>query len=220
MLSTLADTPMVSGTEITLQFAILKAAGFGGCNQFSTTFTSDGTSTLTFGPIASTRMACAGGGGAFETAYFAALGRVRKYTIDGDTLKLSGDNAELMTFGAAAPATVEGPWIPTAVNNGAEAVNSVPTGIEAAFSFLPDGQIEGFGGCNNFSGGYTVEGDQITIGPLMSTMMACADDVNTFESQLLTALQAATTWSVSSGTLDLRDDDGAQQVQATSAIGR
>ena len=220
VLGTLGDTPLVSGTEVTLQFALLKAAGFGGCNQFNTSFTSDGTSALTFGPIASTRMACVGGAGAFETAYFAALALVRKYTIEGTTLKLSGENnAELMSFGAAAPATVEGPWIATGVNNGSGGVSSVPAGVTGSFSFLPDGQMEGFGGCNNFSGGYTVDSDQITIGPLMSTMMACADDVNAFESQFLTALQKATTWSVTGGTLDLRDGDGAQQVQANSAIG-
>jgi heat shock protein HslJ len=106
------------------------------------------------------------------------------------------------------------------VNNGSGAVSSVPTGVTGAFSFLPDGLIEGFGGCNNFSGQYSVDGDAITIGPLMSTMAACSDEINAFEAQFLTALQNSTTWSVSGGTLDLRDADEALQVNATSAIGR
>jgi heat shock protein HslJ len=221
VLSTLAETPLVSGTDVTLLFTFAKAAGFGGCNQYNASYTSDGSSTLTFGPIAATRMACAGGGGAFETAYFAALARVRKYEIEGSNLTLFGDgNAQLLTYAAAAPASVEGPWIATLVNNGSGAVSSVPAGVTAAFSFLPDGQIEGYGGCNNFSGHYSVDGDAITIGPLAATMMACSDDVNAFESQLLTALQNGTSWSVSGGTLDLRDGDDAQQVQAVSAIGR
>jgi len=50
-------------------------------------------------------------------------------------------------------------------------------------------------------------------------MMSCGEATDTFEMQLLTALQAATVWSVSTGTLDLRDATGAQQVEATSAIG-
>jgi hypothetical protein len=33
------------------------------------------------------------------------------------------------------------------------------------------------------------------------------------------ALQNATTWAVTTGTLDLRDSSGAQQVEATTAIG-
>ena len=220
VLGTFAEQPIPSGTPITLQFALVKAAGFGGCNQFSTSYVSDGASTLTFGPIASTRMACAGGGDVFETAYFAALARVRKYTIEDSTLTLSGENgAALLTYGEMAPATVEGPWIVTNVNNGTGGVSPVPTGISAAMSFLNDGTMEGFGGCNDFSGPYTVDGDSIAIGPLMSTMKACSDEINAFESQLLTALDNSTTWSVSAGTLDLRDGDGAQQVEGTSAIG-
>ncbi len=53
----------------------------------------------------------------------------------------------------------------------------------------------------------------------MATMMSCGDATDAFEAQYLTALQAATTWAVTSGTLDLRDASGAQQVEATSAIG-
>ena len=220
VLGTLADTPLPSGTPITLQFAFVKAAGFGGCNQYSASYSSDGASTLTFGAIAATRMACAGGD-AFESAYFAALERVRKYVIEGSTLILSGESGgALLTYGAAAPASVEGPWMVTAVNNGAGGVSSVPAGISAAMSFLNDGTMEGFGGCNDFGGPYTVDGDSITIGPLMSTMKACSDDINAFESQFMTALANSTQWSVNAGTLDLRDGDDAQQVGATSAIGR
>ncbi len=83
VLSSIADTPMVSGTEVTLLFTFAKAAGFGGCNQYSSTYASDGSSTLSFGPIAATRMACVGAPGTLETAYLAALGRVRGYLDRG-----------------------------------------------------------------------------------------------------------------------------------------
>jgi hypothetical protein len=42
----------------------------------------------------------------------------------------------LLTFAPAAPATVEGPWIATMVNNGQGAVSSVPAGVTGAMSFL------------------------------------------------------------------------------------
>ena len=221
VLGTLADTPLTSGGQpVTLLFTAAHAAGFGGCNQYSTSYTSNGSSTLTFGPIASTRMACAGGGDAFETAYFAALARVRTYKIEDTTLTLSGEGGTaLLTYGEAAPATVEGPWNITNVNNGTGGVEPVPTGMAASMAFLPDGTMEGFGGCNSFSGHYSVDGDSIEIGPLMSTMAACSDEINALESELLTALDNSTIWSVSGTTLDLRDADGAQQVEATSAIG-
>ena len=54
-------------------------------------------------------MACAGGGDVFETAYFAALARVRTYKIEGTTLTLSGEGgAALLTYGAAAPGPSKG----------------------------------------------------------------------------------------------------------------
>jgi heat shock protein HslJ len=38
-----------------------------------------------------------------------------------------------------------------------------------------DGTLSGNAGCNEYSGPYTVTGNQIKIGPLTSTMMACSD---------------------------------------------
>ncbi len=221
VLSTIGDQPIDSGVRATLQFALVQASGNGGCNQFSTTYRTDGTTTLSFGPIASTRMACQDSGGAVETAYFAALERVTRFLLQDDLLTLTGEgDAPRITLARAAPATVEGPWTVLSANSGQGAVSSVPAGVTAAFSFQPDGLIEGNGGCNTFSGGYSVDGDSIAIGPLMSTRMACADPAGSFETQLLTALQAATTWAVSGDRLELRDADGALQVQAQSAIGR
>jgi len=215
----MGDQPMASGTNVTLQFELVQAGGFGGCNQFSTSYRTDGSTTLTFGPIAATRMACPGAGSTLETAYFAALARVTSYLLQDDRLELTGDgDAAKLTFARAAPASVEGPWNVISVNNGQGAVTSV-AGVSAAFSFLPDGLIEGYGGCNNFSGGYSVDGESIAIGPLMATQMACPDPAGSFESQLLAALDASSTWSVEGNTLELRDADGALQVSAQSAIG-
>jgi putative lipoprotein len=107
------------------------------------------------------------------------------------------------------------------VNNGSGGVTSVPAGVTGAVSFLEDGTIQGFGGCNNFSGTYTLDGDSIVVGPLMATRMACADEAaSTFEAQFLSALQISTAWSVAGSTLELRADDGSLQVEAASAIGR
>jgi heat shock protein HslJ len=220
VLSTIGDQPIDSGVLATLQFELVQAGGNGGCNRFSTTYRTDGTTTLSFGPIAATRMACQGAGSTVETAYFAALARVTRYLLQDDTLTLTGDgDAPRITLARAAPASVEGPWNVISVNNGSGGVESV-AGVSAAFSFLPEGTIEGFGGCNNFSGGYSVDGESIAIGPLMSTQMACPDPAGSFETWLLVALDNAATWSVNGDTLELRDADGALQVQAQSAIGR
>ena len=221
VLGTVEGAPVVSGTNATLAFGLAQAAGFAGCNQFTTSYTTNGSGGLSFGPIASTRKLCDEATNTFEANYFAALAKVVKFAIANDQLTLYDRvNTAVLTFGQAAPATVEGPWNVTMVNNGSGAVASVPAGISASVAFLPNNIVEGFGGCNNFSGTFLVKGaDTISIGPLMGTKMACGDATDQFEAQLMTALQNSTKWSVSGGTLDLRDDSGAQQVEAQTAIG-
>ncbi len=63
-----------------------QVAGSGGCNRFSGSCTVEG-STLTFGNLALTRMACAEGMDQ-ETAFLAALGKVLAWRISGDRLDL------------------------------------------------------------------------------------------------------------------------------------
>jgi heat shock protein HslJ len=55
-----------------------------------------------------------------------------------------------------------------------------------------NGRVSGSGGCNRFNGSYKTTGkQQLTIGPLATTYMACEEGVMTQESNYLKALQAA-----------------------------
>ena len=117
----------------------------------------------------------------------------------------------VLVYQAGAPATIEGVWVATGYNNGNEAVETPPADIVLTADFAPDGTVSGNGGCNTFSGGYSYTADTIAIGPLMSTMMACEEPTSTIEQQYLTALQAATVWTLTNGVLELRDDSGALQ---------
>lgn len=76
------------------------------------------------------------------------------------------------------------------------ASDSAETGRSVHFS--GDGRLQGFGGCNQFSGRFTVSGDTLSIGPLVATLRACADDVMTREGELFQALQG-TRMAASSG---------------------
>ena len=79
---------VVAGSELTAVFGEDgKVAGTGGCNTFSGTYTTDGTS-ISFGPLASTKMACPAEVMSQETAYFAALAASATYAISGDKLEL------------------------------------------------------------------------------------------------------------------------------------
>jgi heat shock protein HslJ len=70
-------------------------SGNAGCNTFSGTYTIDG-STLTFGPLATTRIACEGAAGTLEAAYVAALQATTAYELtDAGELKLTSGTTTL-----------------------------------------------------------------------------------------------------------------------------
>jgi len=48
-------------------------------------------------------------------------------------------------------------------NNGKQAVTSVLVGSDLTADFGSDGKLAGSAGCNNYSGGYEIDGDKITI---------------------------------------------------------
>lgn len=190
-------------------------AGNGGCNEYSGSYTLDGDA-LTFGPVASTRMACLGPGDALETAYFAALDRVATYVIDDVTLIMkNADGDAIATFGEGTEASLTGTdWVAVSINNGNQAVESVQAGTEVTATFAEDGTVAGSGGCNDYSATYTVDGSSIEIGPIAGTLKLCGapEGVDDQEAAYFAALDAATTWSIAGDTLELRDDSGALQV--------
>ncbi len=72
-------------------------------------------------------------------------------------------------------------------------------------------RASGFAGCNNYGGSYTLDHNQLSFGPLMSTKMACADNArNNNEQVFLEALSHADSYVFTSDTLTLFDDNAAQ----------
>ena len=53
-----------------------------------------------------------------------------------------------------------------------------------------DNQVNGFGGCNRFSGSFNMVDDQISLGTLEATQRGCNEVVMNQESQFLSALQS------------------------------
>jgi putative lipoprotein len=82
-------------------------------------------------------------------------------------------------------------------------------------TFKNDGTLTGFSGCNNFNGGYTLSGKttefgkEITIGPLASTKMYCADTAD-FETSYLNNLQKTQTYTIPNNTMMLRTSYASQ----------
>ena len=68
-------------------------------------------------------------------------------------------------------------------------------------------RMSGSGGCNRISGGYTLKGQKLTFGHVMSTMMAC-DGVMDTEQNFLKALGEVKRWKIAGRQLTLMDGSG------------
>jgi len=90
-LEDLAGTPAVSGVEATLEFiGGDRVSGNASCNRFNGTARVSGSS-ITLGPLASTRMACTSeAASAQETAYLAALNDAARFELEGPSLQIFG----------------------------------------------------------------------------------------------------------------------------------
>jgi len=168
---------------------------------------------ITFDPaIASTMMACEQPVMDQETAYLKMLPQAKTYAVKGDQLTLmDASNTVVATYKAQTQDLSGTNWEVIGYNNGKQAVTSVIAGTTLTASFGKDGNLSGNAGCNNYNGPYKVNGSQITIGPLASTMKACADPAGVMdqEAQYLAALGTAATYQVENNVLELRTKDGA-----------
>ncbi len=70
--------------------------------------------------------------------------------------------------------------------------------------FVDDGQVAGTGGCNNYFGGYAINGTEISFTELGSTMMACEPvEAMDAEGMYLGALESVDQFSASEDSLTL-----------------
>ena len=67
--------------------------------------------------------------------------------------------------------------------------------------------VSGFSGCNRFSGSYKITGNSISFGPLASTRMACMDETNKIETNMLEALSKANTFTIENQNIKLLNGD-------------
>jgi heat shock protein HslJ/uncharacterized protein YraI len=104
-------------------------------------------------------------------------------------------------------------WLLTALYGGAPLPQAVPT-----LFFYEDGRVSAYGGCNTFNGPYWVSGSNISIGPLLGTLMACAEDVGRQEATYLNAIQSVVSFESTLDTLILRDGFG-QEIARFTRLG-
>ena len=89
-------------------------------------------------------------------------------------------------------------------------------GVEMVVDFSPDGKISGYGGCNQFFGGYTISGHSIKIGPIASTRKGCPGLIG-MEAAFFAMLESAKSFEEHDGTLILYDVTGAKVLELARA---
>jgi len=208
--------PVVEEVMATATFIDGSIAGSTGCNRYHAQCRID-EGRLAVEAIAMTMMACDPERSAVERAFTSALEAAVTYAVAGETLDLADANGRLVLRLRAVPALVLGGsrWIATMINNGHGGVASLVEGTVVTAEFGTDGRVAGSGGCNRFSGEYTLEGDSLAIGPVASTRMACfePEGVGQQESAYFAALARVSSWSFREERLQLRAADGALQVE-------
>jgi heat shock protein HslJ len=84
--------------------------------------------------------------------------------------------------------------------------------VDTSIVFKEDGRIEGNVGCNGFGGDYTVEGNTITFGPIVSTLMFCEGPVGDQETTTLNVLVETVTFVMEGDTVTITSADGSSVI--------
>jgi heat shock protein HslJ len=211
-------TPLAD-VAVNAVFGAKRVEGSAGCNGYSSSYTTDGSSMRIRNDGVSTLMACEGAAGKVEPKYLDALARVRRWRITGTTLTLSTRaGRRLLVYRASVGAqALRGSWDVTSLYTG-NAISSPVPGSTLTLEFEAN-TAAGDSGCNSYSGSFEVTGsDGITFGPFASTLRACADPaIGTQEQQYIAALELATTYQFTGNQLTLFRDGGTIAITATRA---
>ena len=155
------DAPVLADHRITMLISGSQVSGTAACNHYGGEI-NVGADGLHLENLGQTLMGCEEPAMSAETAYLAALGRVREITRDGAELVARGDRVELR-FAALPPpptaALIGTTWVLDTVLVGDVAAS--PIGEPATLQLSEDGTFTGSTGCRTFSGEWMEQGDQI-----------------------------------------------------------
>jgi heat shock protein HslJ len=120
--------------------------------------------------------------------------------------------AMLAGCGSSGMSLVGPNWVVSAYDVGGTLKHTI-AGSTVTVTFAADGMVSGSGGCNTYSGKYSLTGDRLKLGRLAVTAMACLKPgVMEQEAAFLAALGRSTRFASSSGPVTLTDDSGTTQV--------
>jgi heat shock protein HslJ len=175
--------------------------GSGGCNGYSATWTSDGSS-LTVTDLQATRMACSDEVDAQEASYFRLLEDAASWSLDGTAIVITTTSGATLMYGGDGATTdgltLVGSW-PLATVDG----EAPPPGMSVTLDIRADGTLSGEA-CNAYNASYTAtEAGDLSVDAIAATRKSCGDAADAFEASYLDGLQNATQWGTQDGQLFL-----------------
>lgn len=163
-------------SSYTLEFQDATVTVQADCNTGSGKYTVKGNS-IKLGPIAMSMRACIGE--SLDSSYLQQLSAARLFEINGDKMRIDlfadSGNMHFSKVEASPANPLKGTswnWVNTRTG-GATVTAGEPKNHNLLFT--NENTVSAQLDCNRGNGGYTVEGNKITFGPMASTMMACPE---------------------------------------------
>ena len=103
-----------------------------------------------------------------------------------------GDDADTASETADMPVTLEDLQAESWVLDGEASSPTITSAGSVTIAFAED-EVHGTGPCNDYGGPFELDGETISFGPIVSTMMSCGADIDAAETDYLTGLEAVAT---------------------------
>lgn len=187
------ERPLVPGTRIRLTFAENGQLGVAaGCNTLGATYRLDAGILRTSGG-AMTEIGCAQPAQAQDEWVFAFILSGPTATLNGNELMLTQGDL-VGRFVDRAVADPDRPLVGTAwvvsTMLSRDTASSIPQGIRATLQFGAGGRVAVATSCNTGGGTYTVDGANISFGPIALTKIACRGASAEMERAIVATLTA------------------------------
>ena len=213
-------TVVEKGLAITAEFTPDgQIKGFAGCNDYSGSFQAAPDGTLVIPPLATTEMACQQWMEQ-EVTYLNGLQTARSFGFNsqGRLEIMFGDQSKpthILIYTSSAKPLTGTNW--TLVSYG-DPASPQPAPAETVITavFSPEGFVSGFSGCSQYNASYSLQDQQITLGPLATTQMTCPTGMET-EQAYLQALAKAQEFAISGQTLTITGNEGTAVITYTAA---
>lgn len=192
-------------------------SGKSACNQYVASYTAATDGSIQIAPeVALSMMMCEETQMQAESAYLSALATVQRFsfTVDGNltlTYALDGSSEGVLAFKQGAVPLTGTQWVLLSYGNPQNptpADQSIPvTALLTPGDTSEQGFISGSASCNNYNASYTLDGDQIEVGVVATSMMFCEFAAEQ-ETAYLAALSQAQTFVIQGQRLIISYADG------------